>query len=569
MNKILPIVLGLGLFCCFNSEVIAQERLPLLPDLLPLPQPQPPEITPPSPPSDTPLEINPFRIPSGIDPQQDLSTIITPKRFNFRGNTIFTDEKLQAIVAEYIGQPITVADLFQIEQKLTALYVDQGYINSGAFIANTREAIDPTNAEITIQIVEGRISEIEITGGKRLQKYIRARVQPTTQKVLREQDIQEAFRWLQIDPLITGINAQLKPGVNAGQAVLALTVETAKPLAVEVFANNNRAPSVGTFERGATAAYRNVTGLGDTFTLNYRNSPGSNLIGGSYTVPVNIQNGTIGVNFIYGNNSITEEPFNQIDLKTNAIQAELSFRQPILRKISSEQIQEIALGASISRLESNESLLSIPFPLTEGADGEGQTDSTALRLFQEFSNRDRNDSIILRSQLNIGVPIATRNADLFGNGTFLTVQAQALWAHQFDRLIWVNRGGVQFADGPVIPSEQFSLGGVSTVRGYRQDGVTRDSGLFFSSELRVPVFSGSAGSLQIVPFVDAGHAFSQSQRFIPDESQTLVSVGLGLRYDLNDRLAVRLDYGIPLLNRPDRRPALQEEGLYLSISWRF
>lgn len=566
MNIELPVLVGVGILCCSPTQLLAQEA-PILPDTLPLPKPTP-EAPPPSAPPITPLDINPFVLPSGIDPEGDPSVILTPKHFIFQGNTLFTDEELQAVVAEYIGKPIKVGELLQLEEKITQLYVGEGYLNSGAIIANTGIEIDPSNAEITIKIIEGRVTGIEIAGAKRLEKYIRARVNPVIKGVLREQDILEALRWLQIDPLIVGIKAQLRPGPNAGQAILFLTVEPAKPLIVEVFANNNRGPSVGTFERGAAAAYRNVTGLGDIFSLTYRNTTGSNLIGATYSVPVNIKNGTIGLSFIYGDNDITEKPFNQIDLNTNAIQIEASFRQPILRKISGEQIQEFALGASLSRLESNESLLGIPFPLTEGADGEGQTNSTILRLFQEFANRDRNDSIILRSQFNLGLPIATRNSDRFGNGSFFSLQGQALWTHQFSNFTWVNRGGVQLADGPVIPSEQFSLGGVSTVRGYRQDGVTRDSGLFFSSELRIPIVSIASGTLQVVPFVDVGHAFNQGQRFLPDESQTLASVGLGLRYDLTDRLSVRVDYGIPLLNRPDRRPTLQEEGLYLSITGR-
>ncbi|QUY45966.1 ShlB/FhaC/HecB family hemolysin secretion/activation protein [Acaryochloris marina] len=240
-----------------------------------------------------------------------------------------------------------------------------------------------------------------------------------------------------------------------------------------------------------------------------------------------------------------------------------------MRKISGQQIQEFALGVSLSRLESDESIFVTPFPLTEGADNTGQTNSTVLRFIQEFANRDQNDSIILRSQFNIGLPIATRNADLFGDGTFFAWRGQTLWVHQFSKFTWVNRAGVQFADGPLIPSEQFSLGGVSTIRGFRQDGVTRDSGLFVSSELRVPLISGDSGTLQIVPFIDIGHAFNQGDRFLPDQSQTLASVGLGLRYDLGDSLSARIDYGIPLLNRSERRPTLQEEGLHLSVSWRF
>lgn len=567
MNTKLPLLIGLGILCCSPAQLLAQEA-PILPNTLPLPEPTPEIPRPPAPPI-TPLDINPFRLPSGIDPQADPSAILTPNRFIFQGNTLFTDEQLQAVVSDYIGKPISVGELLQLEEAITQLYVNEGYLNSGATIASTGAEIDPTDAEITFQIIEGKVSAIEITGADSLEKYIRNRVTPATKGVLREQNIQEALRWLQIDSLIRGINVQLRPGQDAGQVILSLTVEPTKPFVVEAFANNNRSPSTGTFERGATAAYRNVSGLGDIFSLTYRNSTGSNVIGANYAVPINIKNGTLSASFTYGDNDITEKPFNLIDLNTNAIQYEISYRQPIHRKISGEQIQEFALGATLSRLESNESLLGIPFPLTEGADDTGQTNSTVLRLTQEFANRDRNDSIILRSQFNIGLPIDTRNADLFGDGTFFAWRGQALHAHQFSKFTWVNRGGVQFADGPVIPSEQFSLGGVSTVRGYRQDGVTRDSGLFFSSELRIPLVSGSAGTLQLVPFIDIGHAFNQGERFLPNESQTLASLGLGLRYDLTDRISARIDYGIPLLNRLDRRPTLQEEGLYLSVSWRF
>ncbi|UJB73077.1 ShlB/FhaC/HecB family hemolysin secretion/activation protein (plasmid) [Acaryochloris sp. 'Moss Beach'] len=567
MNKRIPLLLSLGILCCGSSQLLAQET-PILPDTLPLPKPSPETPTPSAPPV-TPLDINPFRLPSGIDPQADTAVILTPSRFIFQGNTLFTDEQLQVVVSEYIGKPISVGELFQLEEAITQLYVSEGYLNSGAIVADTGAEIDPSNAEITLQIIEGKVSEIEISGAKRLENYVRARVNPVTKGVLREQKIQETLRWLQIDPLVEGLNVQLRPSQNAGQAILALAVEPAKPLAVEVFANNNRSPSVGTFERGATAAYRNVTGLGDIFSLTYRNTTGSNVISGNYAVPVNAKNGTLSVSFTYGDNDITEEPFNLIDLNTNAIQYELSYRQPIYRKISGDLIQEFALGVSLSRLENDESILGVPFPLTEGADETGQTNSTVLRLIQEFANRDQNDSLIIRSQFNFGLPIATRNAELFGNGTSFAWRGQTLWAHQFSKFTWVNRAGVQFADGPLIPSEQFSLGGVSTVRGFRQDGITRDSGLFVSSELRVPLISGDSGTLQIVPFIDIGHAFNQGDRFLPNQSQTLASVGLGLRYDLGDSLSARIDYGIPLLNRSERRPTVQEEGLHLSVSWRF
>jgi hemolysin activation/secretion protein len=45
------------------------------------------------------------------------------------------------------------------------------------------------------------------------------------------------------------------------------------------------------------------------------------------------------------------------------------------------------------------------------------------------------------------------------------------------------RSEVQLAGGELLPIEQFGRGGSDTVRGYRQDAVLADSGIFGSAEL--------------------------------------------------------------------------------------
>jgi hemolysin activation/secretion protein len=50
------------------------------------------------------------------------------------------------------------------------------------------------------------------------------------------------------------------------------------------------------------------------------------------------------------------------------------------------------------------------------------------------------------------------------------------------------------------------------------------------------------------------------------DSNTLVSVGLGLRLQLNDRLTARVDWGIPLVDiSQEGESTLQENGIYFSI----
>ncbi|MFN9859491.1 MAG: ShlB/FhaC/HecB family hemolysin secretion/activation protein, partial [Pseudanabaena sp.] len=50
----------------------------------------------------------------------------------------------------------------------------------------------------------------------------------------------------------------------------------------------------------------------------------------------------------------------------------------------------------------------------------------------------------------------------------------------------------------------------------------------------------------------------------PDPS-TLASVGVGLRFQVSDRLTIRIDLGIPLSRIFAEKKTLQENGIYFSI----
>ena len=132
------------------------------------------------------------------------------------------------------------------------------------------------------------------------------------------------------------------------------------------------------------------------------------------------------------------------------------------------------------------------------------------------------------------------------------------------------RGDIQFADRPLVPFEQFSLGGQESIRGYRQDLLLKDNGIFASAEVRVPVvrFSGNNNLLQVAPFVDFGTGWNRGGREDTDsdsEPNTLVSLGFGVRLQLEDNLSARFDWGIPLVSVSGDKDSWQENGLYFSI----
>ena len=123
---------------------------------------------------------------------------------------------------------------------------------------------------------------------------------------------------------------------------------------------------------------------------------------------------------------------------------------------------------------------------------------------------------------------------------------------------------LQVADRPILPFEQFGLGGGESVRGYRQDALLSDSGLFASAEARFPIARFAKDSLlQVAPFVDVGTVWNNSPAQVAP--QTLLSTGLGLRYQFSDRLTAKVEWGIPLISLPGVKRTWQENGIYFSF----
>ena len=130
------------------------------------------------------------------------------------------------------------------------------------------------------------------------------------------------------------------------------------------------------------------------------------------------------------------------------------------------------------------------------------------------------------------------------------------------------RSDLQLSSDDLVSLERFSLGGVESVRGYRQDALLGDSGLFASAEVRIPVFrwSNQQSSVSAIPFLDFGTSWSNSDNVNQDED-TVASFGVGLQLDLSNALRARVDYGIPLVDVEDSNNTLQEQGLYLSLEF--
>ena len=564
-----------------NTSITQVPSLPPPQDVLPPPQdvqpprPSPPELqTPPSPlpPPDQLLQpapqtpTTPEAVPGNV-PQN-----IPVKRFEVIGSTVFSRKELDKVLAPFTNRTISFAELFQARSAVTQLYVDRGYITSGALLPP--QAVQ--EGVIQIQVVEGGLEAINVTGTRRLNpNYVRSRLRIATSKPLNRNRLLEALQLLQLNPLIKNLSAELSAGTRPGSSLLEVRVTEAKTFIPQIAFDNNRSPSVGSFRRRVQLNEANLLGQGDGLSVGYSNTDGSNDVDVNYTLPINPRNGTVSLGYLSSWSDVIEPPFDRLDITANSRYYDLTLRQPIVQNPS----QDFSLGLTASRRESKARFLPgvdrIGFP-SPGADESGNTRISALRFFQEWTQRSSREVLAARSQFSVGLGVfdATVNRNSDPDSRFFAWRGQGQWVRLLapDTLLLL-RTDVQLATTSLVPLEQFGLGGQESVRGYRQDALLTDNGVFASAEVRIPIYRAPQRQwvLQLAPFVDVGTTWNNSGRNdlgrTDSESDTLASVGLGLRWQLGDRLTVRLDWGIPLIDisARGRERTWQENGVYFSV----
>jgi hemolysin activation/secretion protein len=527
------------------EDLIRQQQTPL---------PTLPE-TPTQPPIDRPIspETQTFRV----------------KRFVLVGSRVFSQAEIDQLTRDFINVPITFADVLAIRARVTELYTSRGYITTGAYVP---EQDFQDGGEVQIAIVEGALEAINIRENRRLNSgYLRSRIANAAQAPLNREKLLEALQLLRLNPLLSNLSATLESGTQPGKSILTVNIQEAPSFDAQINLNNNRVPSVGTFERGIQLSEANLLGLGDRILGSYSNTDGSNVWDIGYTIPLSPQDTALSLGYGSSRSRVIEEPFDVLEIESKSRYYEVSLRQPLYRSPTSE----LAIGLTFTRRESETSLgfENIgAFPLSPGADDRGRTRLSALRFFQELTQRSDRQVLAFRSQFSLGINAfnATDNPGNVPDSQFFVWRGQAQWVRLIGNSpdsVLLLRADIQLADRSLLSLEQFGIGGVESVRGYRQDALLTDSGLFGSAEVRFPIvrIPNWDSTISLAPFLDFGHGWNRSRD--NPEVNTLISGGLGLRWRIGTKFLARFDWGIPFRSLETEKSTLQENGLYFSVLW--
>ncbi len=490
-----------------------------------------------------------------IKEKKTLATtdILLIKEFKFEGNTVFSDSELKELLKEYLNKNIDSYKLQEARVLVTKYYIDNGYINSGAIIPeqNIKDGI------ITFKIVEGSVSNFEIKGNKYLKEnYIKDRLtfSKLNQKLLNINDLQESLMLLKDNPVVENIDAKLSPSINKGEASLILDLKESKPYYGNLRFNNYKFPTVGSEYGEIELGHLSLTKNGDALGFKYGITKGARDYLLNYEVPIN-KNFSVEFSLNSSDSEVVTDYFKDLNIENRINSAKIMFLYEL-----KELKNSLSFGLGVEKKSAKTYLFYEPFSFIEGID-DGKYSVSAVEFFTRYIKRDLNQVLATKSTLRVGGNFlgATKN-DLGADSEFITWlgQLQYLKKLNFLKSEFFFKTNLFLTDNELLPSERFSIGGVMSVRGYRESEFSSDSGVNSSIELKIPV-----KKVLVIPFFDIGRGFNKSVK----DTKTISSLGLGFNYSYKDfNFELYLANPLKDINHNDENN-LQDDGVHFQITY--
>ena len=468
------------------------------------------------------------------------------KGIEFDGNTVFSDAELLELVKDRIGKKVSIEELEGVRKTISKHYFDQRYVNSGAVI----DEQDLAAGVLKIRIVEGRLNDVNVMnkGGWLRTGYLDERIHREVGKPLNLDDLKLALELIRRDEKIRKINTALVPTDQLGESNLDMIVTENKVFDAGVGVSNRRPPSVGAEEAEVFLGTKNLTSLGDALRANYTfTQEGMEEVdfgdAGNYSVfyslPLTRWDTTLELGLTQSDYAILEEPFDALDIESDTRMYTVALRQPIYRDFQ----HEFSVTLKGEHRRSEVLVSGERFSISPGS-VDGQTRITALRISPEYVYRSQERVIAARTTLSFGLdeldPIMTSDYDR----KYLTWLTQASWVESVSSndMLFIVKLFHQYTDQSVVSMEQFSLGGMNTIRGYRENQLIRDNAVVISPELRIPVYKDRYGKalVYLIPFFDYGVGWNTDG---PRGRETIYSAGLGVTYNPTDYVNMAVYWG--------------------------
>lgn len=428
----------------------------------------------------------------------DQGPCFTINQINIDNATLLSNKVQKKLIAPYINQCLGMAKINNLTRDISDWYINRGYITSRAFLTEQ----DLSGGVLHVAVLEGHLQDIRIEGAP--SRQLKMAFPGLIGKILNLRDIEQGME--QINRLRTvPVQIEILPGDKAGESIVNLTATPEFPLSAAAGFDNSGQKSTGTGQLTGSITANNPLGLADKWFISGGRSSdfASSHDAQSFQAGVNIPWGYSLVDYSYSWSDYLSTLDNKGYLWRSSGRAEshrLSFSQVLYRNGDLKTAASIGLSHRISRnylndaplLSSSRKLSSLQFGLNHtqkvlgGVATFNPSFSHGMPWFgAENDNGKRGD-----------VPKAEFKKWSL-NGSFQRPLAQKLW--------WLSSIYGQWSPDKLYGSERLTIGGESSVRGFKEQYLSGDNGGYLRNEINYALFSLPwLGNVSAVVAVDGG-----------------------------------------------------------------
>lgn len=481
--------------------------------------------------------------------------------FEVAGNSLLEPAEIQRVLTPYLGFDRTIADIDAARAALEDFYKEKGYITVIVDVPE-QSVID---AVLRLEVTEGRVDRLMVTGAdynrpsliKKAVPSLGEGTAPNLNEVRTELSDVNAVSGREVTPVF-------RAGMAPGTVDVDLAVNDTKPFGASVELNDQYNGSTSRLRLVASVQYDNLFQANHSANFLYQSSPEDfdeiQVFSGSYFFPV------LGPDLgfvVYGLASNTDVA--TVDGIT-VIGEGFTFggRAVISLDNRGDFIQSFIVGLDYKDFEDSVTIEDVedsfdlpvsylPFTAQYQSILAGENATTQFNLGATFAfDRvvgDDEEFAQIRNEAEASFVYlyggASHNRVLSDSGLVLTGEVD-----------------FQLAPAPLIANEQFAIGGVQSVRGFRQAEALGDSGVRGSIQLTHPLpgvsllpdaIENAVDNWKVFVFADGGYIASNAQLEGDPDDVALGGVGAGTTFDLfGGLLSARADLAYQIDNEPVR-----------------
>ena len=466
------------------------------------------------------------------------------EKINFEGNTMISDEELQKLGLEVLGEDIFFDELLEVCSKVTNLYHSKGYLTSYATVPPQRIV----DGVATIKIIESKVGEMNIDGEKwtrewYLRNIIMGKAGLREGDVFNAKSLQRAMKEINREDYVQVQTEVERQAEGEQNTAITLNVRDRFPVNLGFAYDDYGRSYTGAQRASFLVGMDNLTGLGDKIYGGTILSSGATGWMAGYSLPVSSYGTRFSFDFSDSHVRLGG-PYRGMGVKGNAQSYFFKLTHPLVQTAKSDLYLYSGydfVNASTSWMPGGAKTYISDYNLHVWRSGlYGMTDDDYGRWIG-----------------NLGVDFGMSGNDKMHSAadtTFFKMTANATRVQRlFSRSMGVVRVGGQYSPNNLFAAEQMQLGGPYNLRGYQPAEIIGDYGVSGTIEYRTPIpFLDKVcpwldDRMRFAVFYDWGWIGTNNNAY-SYPSSFLHSAGFGTYLTLADWITAQVGVGFPFGN---------------------